>query len=418
VTTYNHSLYRQEAVDYAGQQLFGAVMIAQPTTLKVMSYFVIAVTALVIGFLLYGEYARKVTVNGYLRPEGGISRVYPPRSGIAKQMFFDDGDYVEKGQPLLLVDVPRSLSTGEEPYEKFLGELKIQKKQKNLAIEREERKYTLGNRWYEIRLTSLRDEQLQLQKLTRVQLSKFEIFSRQLSAIRKLRENNYVSDFQLLKIEADYLSEQKENLRMEQRLTRIDSDIEKVEYQLKLAPTLFQEKRENIRSEISEINQRAIEIRGQSEYLIKAPVAGRITAISFNKGDSVTASRPILSIQPKNADLFAWLLIPSRAVGFVDEGQFVRLMFDSFPFQQFGTQAGSIVSISGVATDSRDLSIPVSVNEPVFIAKIKLEKETVTAFGIEQSLQVDMILTADIVLAKRSIFDWMLEPLYTLRGRT
>jgi hypothetical protein len=29
-----------------------------------------------------------------------------------------------------------------------------------------------------------------------------------------------------------------------------------------------------------------------------------------------------------------------------------------------------------------------------------------------------MILTADIVLAKRSIFDWMLEPLYTLRGRT
>ena len=58
------------------------------------------------------------------------------------------------------------------------------------------------------------------------------------------------------------------------------------------------------------------------------------------------------------------------------------------------------------------------IQEPVFVAKVALDKGTITAYGEEHPLQTDMLLTADIVQAKRSILDWILDPLYALRGRT
>ncbi len=93
-------------------------------------------------------------------------------------------------------------------------------------------------------------------------------------------------------------------------------------------------------------------------------------------------------------------------------------MYDGFPYQRFGTHAGTIISVSDAAISPGELAAPLQIQEPVFLAKVALNKGTITAFGKERPLQADMLLTADIVQAKRSILEWMLDPLYALRGRT
>jgi membrane fusion protein len=93
-------------------------------------------------------------------------------------------------------------------------------------------------------------------------------------------------------------------------------------------------------------------------------------------------------------------------------------MYDGFPYQRFGTQSGTIISISDAAISPGELAGPLQIQEPVFVAKVALDKGTITAYGEERPLQTDMLLTADIVQAKRSILDWILDPLYALRGRT
>jgi membrane fusion protein len=414
----NSNIYRREAVAHAGQPSFGGVMITQPLSLLAMTVILIVIALIVIGFLHYGEYARKVTVSGYLEPKTGISRVYPSKNGIAEKLLFSDGDIVEKGQPLLLVKAPYLLADGEEAHKKILSQLLAQRKGLNSGIDRQYEKNKLDSEWYRVQFLSLRKEKLQLEEIQKLQTESLVIISRQRQAIRDLEKNHFVSSFQMLQVESDYIEGQKKRVQLSQQLTRIEAEIASAEYQFDLLPTLFQEKMKNLQGELSAIERQITEVNGQSEYLVKAPVSGKVTAIGIRAGEAVFVERPILAILPENEMLVARLLIPSRAAGFVNDGQAVRLMYDSFPFQQFGTQSGRVISMTGAAIDSRDLNSFSRQSEPVFIAEVALDKNTITAFGKEQLLQADMLLTADIIQARRSILNWMLEPLYTLRGRT
>ena len=48
---------------------------------------------------------------------------------------------------------------------------------------------------------------------------------------------------------------------------------------------------------------------------------------------------------------------------------------------------------------------------------VRLRRESVTAFGTEAPLQFGMALTADIVLEQRTFLEWLLDPVFAIRGR-
>ena len=414
----DNELYRREAVEHAGQCSLGSTMITQPLTIRSLTLILLVITSLVITYLNFGEYARKETVSGYLKPDGGISRVYPAAKGIAGNLLVKEGELVKKDQPLLQVRVPHSLVDGEEVSEEILMELLGQKERLSKSRAREKQKAILKRDWQMTRLASLQDELIHLHRVQALQASRISLTSQQLKAVYHLKTRGYVSDNQWFQSRTANLTEQKELAQIAQRITQTDAEMKNARHQLKVLPVELQDKLALLDKEVSDLNQRITEIRARSNYLVTAPIAGVITAINVSTGDSIGDHRLILSILPRDSHLFAWLLIPSRAAGLTDDGQRVRLMYDSFPYQKFGTQAGTIISISDAAINPGDITGPMQVHEPVFVAKVALQKNTITAFGEEKSLQADMLLTADIVLAKRSILDWMLNPLHALRGRT
>ena len=53
-----------------------------------------------------------------------------------------------------------------------------------------------------------------------------------------------------------------------------------------------------------------------------------------------------MTLLPDGASLLAELFVPSRAIGFVEPGQRVRLMVDAFPYQRFGTLGGRVETVS------------------------------------------------------------------------
>ena len=55
--------------------------------------------------------------------------------------------------------------------------------------------------------------------------------------------------------------------------------------------------------------------------------------------------------------------------------------------------------------------------ESAYRVKVALERQTVDAFGREVPLQPDMTLRADIILERRSLIEWLLEPLLSVRHR-
>jgi len=99
-------------------------------------------------------------------------------------------------------------------------------------------------------------------------------------------------------------------------------------------------------------------------------------------------------------------------------GQEVKIKFDAFPYQKFGLYGGVVDQISKNIMIPGEVKLPVDLKEPVYKISVKLNKQTVTAFGREQHLQVGMLLQGDIVRHRSRIIDWVLEPLYSLKGRS
>jgi membrane fusion protein len=58
-----------------------------------------------------------------------------------------------------------------------------------------------------------------------------------------------------------------------------------------------------------------------------------------------------------------------------------------------------------------------TVREPVYRIDVELERQTVAAGGQEVPLRPGMLVNADILLEKRTVFEWIFEPVLELRGR-
>lgn len=109
--------------------------------------------------------------------------------------------------------------------------------------------------------------------------------------------------------------------------------------------------------------------------------------------------------------LVAELLVPSRAAGFVKEGQNVRLLYDAFPYQKFGFHSGEVSNVSRAVVNANELPVISSINEPVFVITVQLERQDVDANNELYQLQSGMTLAADIILEDRKIWEWVFEPI-------
>jgi membrane fusion protein len=126
---------------------------------------------------------------------------------------------------------------------------------------------------------------------------------------------------------------------------------------------------------------------------------------------------PLLSIVPGDTQLEAALLVPARAIGFIARGQAVRLALDAFPFQRFGFHGGTVTSVSDTQVKPNEAAGSMVPKEPFYRVTARLDRQTTTAYGEELPLRPDMSLKADIVIDRRSLLEWLFEPLLSARGR-
>ncbi len=174
---------------------------------------------------------------------------------------------------------------------------------------------------------------------------------------------------------------------------------------------------------VSSVNQQLTESEAKRRLVIRAPESGTATAVVANLGTAIEGSRPLVSIVPSGASLQAYLFAPSRAVGFVREGVPVRLRYQAYPYQKFGQASGRVESVSRTALPAGEIFTmgnPSNNNqnsEPYYRITVNLDRQSITAYGKQQPLQAGMLLDADIMLERRHLYEWVLEPLLSLTGK-
>jgi membrane fusion protein len=93
--------------------------------------------------------------------------------------------------------------------------------------------------------------------------------------------------------------------------------------------------------------------------------------------------------------------------------------YQAYPPEQFGQQQGVVAQVSGVALSPAEYSFRTdrSVEEPTYEIIVTLPEQAITLNGQPHALQAEMAVDADILLDRRRLIYWMLEPILNFRRK-
>ena len=169
--------------------------------------------------------------------------------------------------------------------------------------------------------------------------------------------------------------------------------------------------------QLSALTQDLAEVDARRELVVFAPTDGIVTAIQAEPGQLATPTLPLLSVIPADAVFEARLLAPASAIGFIKAGNTVNLRYAAYPYQRFGHQQGTIKQVARTIVAPNELASPLSLQEPTYVVTVTLHQQEIKAYGEKHPLQAGMTLEADVLLDRRPIYQWVLEPLFSIKGR-
>src|SRR4029079_6577854 len=102
--------------------------------------------------------------------------------------------------------------------------------------------------------------------------------------------------------------------------------------------------------------QELAEAESRREIVVTAPQDGTVTDIQAEPGSTTQLNVPLLTIVPPDTLLQAQLFARSRAIGFLRAGHRVHLRYQAFPYQKYGSYAGTVLSVSRSAMSPTELT--------------------------------------------------------------
>jgi len=403
-------LFRQEAIDAQREKLLGAVSSARPVPMRVFTAMAAAFAVALIIFAFWGEYTRRERVEGFLATDVGAARVLAPMAAVVDELLVKEGAEVKEGTPIAKLTL--SQGVGRIPA----AELEEQKKRLEQEIKDAKQLAQQEQDQIQGRIAALSAERDQSTAEIDLQTTRVAAMQEEVTGIAKLVNQGFYSPAELQRKRNDLLEQQGRLQALRRQRSAGERDLGNARADLAGGRIKLSQQVSQLERKLSEL--RSIRLVQEDRRLmeIKAPTAGVITNIAVSKGDSLAGDAPIATVLPKGS-LRAQLLVPTRASGFIRPGNTVVVRYDAFPFQRFGQYRGEVDDVSRTVWSTGEKVGPMVAREPVYRVDVKLDRQTVMAGGQEIALRPGMIVSADILLEKRTVFEWVFEPVLELRGR-
>ena len=413
------SLFRPEALAAQQTSALGRILLFTPRISTFLVVFICLVTVLLILFVIFGSYTRKATVYGELVPVQGVIKVYPPQSGRVESIAVQHGAKVRKGEVLLRIN--SALDTaGGDTQARVLQALQVQREtlSDNLARNRAAQKEYVAQMAARRDTLAAQAEMLAAQE--KLLASRRALAAKNEARYQRLMKQDYVT-------REAYEGQMQERLSLDVQLQQLKRERNSAQQQLLALANEETQQNDSFAREAHELSRQQAQVEAQiaetesrQEIVLRAPQDGIVSALLVEVGQQAQAGQPLLALVPQEARYEANLYALSHNMGFVHPGQTVYLRYGAYPYQKFGQYAAQVRDVAKTAAplnELTDTAFPALQNQSAYRIRAELAQDFILAYGEKQPLMAGMQFEADIVQDRRRIYEWMVEPLFSIREK-
>jgi hemolysin D len=236
-----------------------------------------------------------------------------------------------------------------------------------------------------------------------------------------------VSDYESL-LAKNYVPKQEYLLRKQERITAERDLVQQRNRQQELRSAILGARQElamwesDIRRQYLDELRQAKEQMGQLEpelekatqhtalMQLRSPADGTVQGLDIHTvGGVVTPAQPLMSVVPEEAVMEVEATVLNQDIGFIRPGQKAAIKIDSFPYTRYGFPEGVVESVSRDAIQDEKLGL-------VYKARVSMPKATMLIDGVNVRIGAGMSLVVEIKTGKRSVIDYILDPLHKNAG--
>jgi membrane fusion protein len=413
------SLFRRQAIEHMKAQHYGTILLTRPFNHLVLTVVFVLIAGAIMVFLGRFETTRKTHCQGVLVPAAGMIRITPPQVGVITESHVKEGQLVRAGDVLFTLSSERSIANGAATQgtismllarrrDSFHVELRQSRQQA------EQRIAAAGER-----VDAATADIKRTQEQIALQQQRLALAEQSLKRYTDLQATNFISAAQRQEKLGEVIDQRQRLAELER--TRATARRELMSATADLHDLRIQAERDNsaIERNLATVEQELAENEARREILIRAPRDGTLAAINAYPGQSISGADTLAILLPANTQLEAELYAPSDAIGFIKPGLSVLLSYDAYPFQKFGHHRGIVIEVANAPLRPQELGMGTSANAsaPLYRIRIRLDAQTVQAYGRHMPLKSGMLVQASVMLERRKLYEWIVEPIFSISGR-
>ena len=403
--TYN--LFRPQALDAQRSSALGRIQVNTPLSHWLITAVVSAFIAALLTYLYLGHYTRRATVAGSLVPSGGLITLDASGFGRVLRVPVHQGERVRRGQILAEFDNPLDSAALGNTQAYITAQLKTERSGLEQDLQTQQALATSQTASLGASIASLRAQAQQIRGQLILQRQEAASTQQLLTRITPLASKGDISAFDLQQQQANALNAQLQVKVLRRQLLTTQQQLAQSEQQRAQIPL-------NLAAQQNDTRSKLAQNEAQRAWVLRAPRGGVVSSLLLKAGQTVTSGQPLLSILPQGSTLEAQLLVPSSSIGFVHPGQRVVLRYQAYPYQKFGLHAGVVHEVSRNALSPQEVTLLTGqqVGVPMYRIIVRPDAQHIEAYGRPAALMPGMALQADILLDRRRLIDWVLDPLY------
>ncbi|AIW16767.1 HlyD family type I secretion periplasmic adaptor subunit [Vibrio tubiashii] len=445
-------------LDYVDDKT-AALLLNTPNSARVMLWIMVLFFVLAALWASWAEIDKVTVGQGKVVPSSQIQVVQNLEGGLVKEILVREGQKVEKGQQLLLIDDTRFRSDYREREQQVANltasvlqlsasitsvELNedfdetnwqksvllnfnklafppiLEETQPNLvARQRAEYRQDLNNLRNQISLLDQQVKQKQ-QDLVEIQArvrnlrESYRFANKELEITKPLAEEGVVPRIELLKLQRQVNDTRREMTSSELKVPVLKSAIREAMLSRIDAAQKFrseqQEKLNQAQDKLSSLTESTVGLEDRvNRTIVTSPVTGTVKTLNVNTvGGVIQPGMDIVEIVPSEDTLLVEAKIAPQDIAFLRPDLHTIVKFSAYDFTKYGGLEGTLEHISADTTTDEE-------GNSFYLVRVRTKE---TSLDKDNSLPIipGMTASVDIITGKRTILEYLLKPILSAQN--